>query len=406
MRLHAHAEICVARWTAVRAGRALAGEADALPVAHPRGNLHRQPARLSTVRGGDLDDVLSALVRLGQGDLDLPFDVLPLLRPGPRAGPPSTDEVVHRRAAPEATVRGVPKERAEEIREVARGLAERIAAGARRPVVDPMEVATGLAAHTLGVPLPIGPDRVVPLALLGIAEDLVGLIDLLEALLGLRLLVDVRVVLARQLPVGLLDLAGHRDVLADLATGQCRHDRRRHGHAGRRTVLGDGPRRDVDVHGVVLEEALRHGELRVVRSHVAERRDGRLFHDLLDLTGEDELLLLRSLVHDRRLDGEDVAAVLGHRNAGGRADLVFLLGEAVVEPLGTEVRREVLRLDLDRLGLALGDRSRDLAVDRPDLPLEVADAGLARVLADEPEERVVAHHELAFLETVLLQLLR
>src|SRR5205814_4083551 len=214
MRLHAHAEICVARWTAVRAGRALAGEADALPVAHPRGNLHRQPARLSTVRGGDLDDVLSALVRLGQGDLDLPFDVLPLLRPGPRAGPPSTDEVVHRRAAPEATVRGVPKERAEEIGEVARGLAEGIAAGARRPVVDPMEVATGLAAHTLGVPLPIGPDRVVPLALLGIAEDLVGLIDLLEALLGLRLLVDVRVVLARQLPVGLLDVDG-RGVLGN-----------------------------------------------------------------------------------------------------------------------------------------------------------------------------------------------
>src|SRR5213592_4989473 len=173
-----------------------------------------------------------------------------------------------------------------------------------------------------------------------------------------------------------------------------------------RTLLGDGPRRDMDVHGVVLEEALRHTELRVVRPHVAERRDGRLLHDLLDLAGEDELLLLRSLVHDRRLNGEDVAAVLGHRNAGGRADLVLLLGEAVLVPLGTEVRREVFGLDLDRLGLALGDRSRDLAVDRPDLPLEVADAGLARVLADEPEERVVGHHELAFLETVLLQLLR
>src|SRR5437870_8356306 len=37
-----------------------------------------------------------------------------------------------------------------------------------------------------------------------------------------------------------------------------------------RSVLGDGPRRDMDVHGVVLEEALRHTELRVVRPRSEE----------------------------------------------------------------------------------------------------------------------------------------
>src|SRR3989449_320716 len=56
--------------------------------------------------------------------------------------------------------------------------------------------------------LPFGTDRVVALALLGIGEDLVRLVDLLEALLGARVLVDVRVVLARELPVGLLDVVG------------------------------------------------------------------------------------------------------------------------------------------------------------------------------------------------------
>ena len=53
------------------------------------------------------------------------------------------------------------------------------------------------------------PERVVALALVGVGEDLVGLVDLLEARLGLRVaLVDVGVVLARQLAVGGLDLLG------------------------------------------------------------------------------------------------------------------------------------------------------------------------------------------------------
>src|SRR5437868_13620347 len=121
---------------------------------------------------------------------------------------------------------------------------------------------------------------------------------------------------------------------------------------------------------MVREEPLRRAELGILPSGDAKVRDARLFHDLLDLAGEDELLLLRSLVHDRRLDGEDVATVLGHRDAGGRADLILFLGETVLEPLGAKVLVEVLRLDLDGRSLALGDGPRDLAVDRADLPLE------------------------------------
>src|SRR5690606_12629214 len=58
--------------------------------------------------------------------------------------------------------------------------------------------------------LPIRAERVVRGPLLGVAQDLVGLADLLEALLGVRLLADVRVILARKAAVGALDLVLRR----------------------------------------------------------------------------------------------------------------------------------------------------------------------------------------------------
>src|SRR5438552_4407604 len=202
------------------------------------------------------------------------------------------------------------------------------------------------------------------------------------------------------------DLARHRDVLPNLTAGERGHNGGRHRHSRRRAVLGDRSGRHVDVHGVVLEEALRHAELRVVGANVAEGRDRGLLHDLLDLAGEHERLLHAALVHDRRLDGEAVAALLGHRHAGGRADLVLFLREAVVEPLGAQVRVEVLGLHRDGLGLRFGDRARDFAADRADLALEIADTGLARVLTHELAEGVVRDRELPVLEAVLLELLR
>src|SRR5690606_4902370 len=47
---------------------------------------------------------------------------------------------------------------------------------------------------------------IVAAALLGVLQDLVRLVHLLEALLGVLRLVAVRVVLLRERPVGLLDL--------------------------------------------------------------------------------------------------------------------------------------------------------------------------------------------------------
>src|SRR2546430_993881 len=151
----------------------------------------------------DLDDVLGPLVGLRQSHLDLALDVLALPGPRSRSRRPAEETV----GVGEATVRGLTEEGPEEVRETARVIAERTLA--RLPRVHILEAAGpgGTSAPSREL-LPIGSDRVVPLALLGIAEDLVGLIDLLELLFRVRFLVHVRVVLARELSVGLLDVVG------------------------------------------------------------------------------------------------------------------------------------------------------------------------------------------------------
>ena len=56
--------------------------------------------------------------------------------------------------------------------------------------------------------LPVGSQLVVGGAFLGVLEHLVGFAHFLETRLGRRLLADVGMVLARQAPVGLLDVVG------------------------------------------------------------------------------------------------------------------------------------------------------------------------------------------------------
>src|SRR5438034_7272034 len=524
MWLHADAQVGVAWGTAVLTRASLPCKSDALSIANTGRDSHRQASRRTTVRrvlSRDLNDLLRPAIRLGKRDLDLALDVCALARPSATARPRPREELVR---IAESAVAGLPKECSEEVGEPAR-IAERVLAGLPRVHVLETARARGPRASAPRELLPLGADRVVALALLRIGEDLVGLVDLFEGFFGASALVDVRVVLARELAVGLLDVLGrgvlrnakdlvvvlvldrhplrprklvswrrrgdaracrldlrrrharsrqqrrfqylvdvlhqldvdgvddllrdvhevflvllrheegldpgavrrkqfllhpadrqdeatkgdlarHRDVLANLAARERRDDRGRHGHARRGAVLGDRARRHVDVHGVVLEEALRDPELSVVRADIAERRNRGLFHHLLDLAGEHELFVLAPLIHDRRLDGEDITAVLGNRDACGRADLVFLLREPVLETLGAEIGIEVLRLDLNCLSLFLRDRAGDLAADRADLPLQVADARLTGVLADELLERLVGDRELAILQAVLLQLLR
>src|SRR5256886_8739638 len=207
VRLHADAQVEIARRAAARTGKALTREPDALPVAAAHGDLDAEPSRAAAVVARDLDDALRPLVRLGEPDLDLGLHVLARSRARSRARPrPRPAEQIV--GVGESAVADVAEQRPEEVREPGRVGAEGIRAG--RPVVHPMESrpATRLTAHARGVALPIRTHGVVALALGGIAEDLVGLVDLLEAALRLRLLVDVRVVLARELAIRPLDVLG------------------------------------------------------------------------------------------------------------------------------------------------------------------------------------------------------
>src|SRR6185437_16939518 len=96
-------------------------------------------------------------------------------------------------------------------------LAEPAAPSARRPPeLEPFRPARRGPELLAG--LPLAAQLIVGRALLGVLQDLVGLLELLEFLLGVRLFADVRVELARQAAVRLLDLVrgrrtGHAEYL-------------------------------------------------------------------------------------------------------------------------------------------------------------------------------------------------
>src|SRR5258705_1124539 len=197
---HTHTEEQIPRRSAHAARRALSCKADALTILHARRDLHAQTTCRS-IGKAHLDRAFGPLVRLGQRDLDFAFDIRSGYRPATTCG-----RTPEKRSGVEVCL-PLAEQRAEEIREPSRVAAvERVRAGLAR--VDPLESARLLSA--LPEALPLRTDGVVALALLGIGEDLVGLVDLLEALLRLGFLVDVRMVLARELAVRLLDLLGAR----------------------------------------------------------------------------------------------------------------------------------------------------------------------------------------------------
>ena len=88
----------------------------------------------------------------------------------------------------------------------------------------------------------------------------------------------------------------------------------------------------------------------------------------------------------------------------GRAGAPANLG---VEPLPAEQLADP-RLGHGHLalGAALGDLARDLAADAADLALELAHAGLARVIGDDHAQRRVGERDLALGQAVALDLAR
>src|ERR1700682_4084695 len=128
-----------------------------------------------------------------QGDLDGMLDVfapLPHGGPAPRSLEPKARETA-------GLAGGVGVEEVAEIAE-ARGASGGPATGLGLVLARKLLLALD--------PLPVSAHLVVLRSLLGIAQHLVGFVDYLEPIGGLWVLVDVRVVLAGQAPIGGLDL--------------------------------------------------------------------------------------------------------------------------------------------------------------------------------------------------------
>ena len=134
-------------------------------------------------------------------------------------------------------------------------------------------------------------------------------------------------------------------------------------------------------------------ELPRVGAHPAEGRLGALLHHVAELAGEREALLAE---HLRGLDVEHLAA--GGRPGQARRDardLRALVRLLLAHEVGrAEELLDLLRRQRDGLVQALGLPARDLADDARDLALQVAQARLAGVLADQLHQRLVAEGHL------------
>ena len=78
------------------------------------------------------------------------------------------------------------------------------------------------------------------------------------------------------------DLTGHADLRFDLSTGNKRHERRSHRHAGRRTILGLRARGNVHVQVVFVEEFLGQPKRGGTRTDIRQSRASRLLHHVPD----------------------------------------------------------------------------------------------------------------------------
>ena len=145
---------------------------------------------------------------------------------------------------------------------------------------------------------------------------------------------------------------------------------RGHGDPGRRTVLRDCARRNVDV-DVAVEHFVRDLERRRVRAGVGPGRPGGLLHDVAKLAGKDQLAFA---AHGRSLDEHDVAAGRRVVHPGGDAGFVLPGHLLRVHFRASQQIVHHLTIDGDALNLVGCDLPGHLPGQPPDLPLQLADA--------------------------------
>src|SRR5262245_304850 len=187
VRQQPNVQVHVAGRSAVEPGAALAGQAQCGAVAHAARNGDVEAAAVQC--DATLPTVQDIVERQGQ----LPLDVVARHR---------HSDATPARSAP--AVRGPAEDRGEEVAEVAAVTDVVPVTGRHR-----WAAASARWRREIHAALVVAAERVVFGALVRVAEHLVGLVDLLEPFSGLRALrrgLQIRMVLARELPVGSLDV--------------------------------------------------------------------------------------------------------------------------------------------------------------------------------------------------------
>src|SRR5439155_11731267 len=206
MRRKSHAQVEVARRAAVRAFVSFARDADGLALLHAGGNADFESVRfgLASARIGALErnGAHRAVHHFVERDEDIAFDITAACRAA-AAAELFRAEPLFAEGKPEAA--SATEESLEEVTEARATEVELEVPGA----VGTVPGAVLLARWRLeaGAWRPIRAEFIVALALLWVAEDFVGFVDLLELFLGgLLVLGHVGMVLAGQLAKGFLDL--------------------------------------------------------------------------------------------------------------------------------------------------------------------------------------------------------
>ena len=201
-------------------------------------------------------------------------------------------------------------------------------------------------------------------------------------------------------------LARHPQVGADGTAGEHRHQRRHHRDTRRWPILGYCARRDVQVN-LAFAAPFTQAQLFLVRFHVAQPDPRRFAHHVAQLPGEDEVAFRPR--HLRRFDEEHLATCGRPRQAGRHAGLlrpqrrlevIARLAQELAHLVGVDIQRAFA------LPRPFRHLRRHLAADLADLAFQLADARLARVVADHRAQRFRAKHDLFLQQAVHRELAR
>src|SRR3990172_13382663 len=156
---------------------------------------------------------------------------------------------------------------------------------------------------------------------------------------------------------------------------------------GGRPVLWNGAFGDVnvDVHAAV-EFPLQAKQV-ASRADITHGRLRRFLHHIAQFSSEGQAAFA---IHQRGFGGQNLAAYFSPCETGGQTDFVVLLRNRIAELDDAEIFTDIVRSDDDFNFLAAFDHfAGHFAADVGDLPLQVADAGLAGVGLDDGAQSFV-----------------